>query len=59
MTYINEDKRRTESQKQMFDIFNDIEGFPVMLVSSHRSIISKCEVIELGASDIQLVMITW
>lgn len=30
MTYINEDKRRTESQKQMFDIFNDIEGCPVI-----------------------------
>lgn len=52
MTYINEDKRRTESQKQMFDIFNDIEGCPPMLVSSHRSLISKCEVIELEASDI-------
>lgn len=52
MTYINEDKRRTESQKQMFDIFNDIENCPPMLVSSHRSLISKCEVIELEASDI-------
>jgi hypothetical protein len=52
MTYINEDKRRTESQKQMFDIFNDIDNCPPMLVSSHRSLISKCEVVELESSDI-------
>jgi hypothetical protein len=51
MTYINEDKRRTESQKQMFDIFNDIENCPPMLVSSHRTFISKCEVIELETSE--------
>jgi protein ECT2 len=51
MTYINEDKRRTESQKQMFDIFNDIEGCPPMLISSHRSLISKCEVVELETSE--------
>lgn len=51
MTYINEDKRRTESQKQMFEIFNDIEGCPPMLVSSHRSLISKCEVVELESVD--------
>jgi protein ECT2 len=51
MTYINEDKRRTESQRQMFDIFNDIEGCPPMLVSSHRCFISKCEVVELETSE--------
>lgn len=29
MTYINEDKRKTEGQLAMFDIFNDIENCPV------------------------------
>lgn len=29
MTHINEDKRRTESQLAVFDIFNDIENCPV------------------------------
>lgn len=52
MTYINEDKRRTECQKQMFEIFNDIDGCPPMLVSSHRSLISKCEVVELETTEI-------
>lgn len=29
MTHINEDKRRTEGQVVLFDIFNDIENCPV------------------------------
>lgn len=29
MTHINEDKRKTEGQKVMFDIFNDIDNCPV------------------------------
>jgi len=48
MKYINEDKRKTEGQKQMFDIFNEIDGCPPHLISSHRSFISKCEAIELS-----------
>lgn len=48
MTYINEDKRKTEGQKQMFNIFNEIENCPPHLVSSHRSFISRCEVTELS-----------
>jgi hypothetical protein len=32
MTLINEDKRKTEGQLAMFDIFNDIENCPVSLV---------------------------
>lgn len=47
MTYINEDKRKTEGRLALFDIFNDIEQCPADLVSSHRSFISKCEVNEL------------
>lgn len=47
MTYINEDKRKTEGRLALFDIFNDIDHCPPDLVSSHRSFISKCEVTEL------------
>lgn len=31
MTYINEDKRKTEGQMAMFDIFNDIDNCPVCM----------------------------
>lgn len=48
MTYINEDKRKTEGRLALFDIFNDIDHCPPDLVSSHRSFISKCEVTELS-----------
>lgn len=33
MTHINEDKRKTEGQKVMFDIFNDIDNCPVSLLT--------------------------
>lgn len=29
MTHINEDKRKTEGQVALFDIFNDIDNCPV------------------------------
>lgn len=29
MTHINEDKRKTEGQRVLFDIFNDIDNCPV------------------------------
>lgn len=48
MTYINEDKKRTEGQVALFDIFNEIEKCPADLVSSHRCFISRCEVTELS-----------
>ncbi|KAL1140293.1 hypothetical protein AAG570_000225, partial [Ranatra chinensis] len=48
MTHINEDKRRTEGQMVMFDIFNEIDNCPAHLVSSHRSFITRCEVTELS-----------
>ena len=50
MTYINEDKRKTEGQLVMFDIFNEIDNCPPHLVSSHRSFIGKCDVMELSES---------
>ncbi|XP_075983046.1 epithelial cell transforming 2 pebble isoform X2 [Anticarsia gemmatalis] len=48
MSHINEDKRKTEGQLQMFDIYNDIDQCPPHLVSSHRSFVSRCEVVELS-----------
>ncbi|XP_043274969.1 protein ECT2 isoform X3 [Venturia canescens] len=50
MTYINEDKRKTEGQVVIFDIFNEIDNCPPYLVSSHRSFIGKCDVMELSES---------
>lgn len=47
MTHINEDKRKTEGQVVMFDIFNEIDNCPPHLVSSHRSFILKCDVTEM------------
>lgn len=48
MSDINEDKRRTEGQLVMFDIFNEIENCPPHLVSSHRSFVVRCDVVELS-----------
>ncbi|XP_060810256.1 protein ECT2 isoform X6 [Amyelois transitella] len=48
MSHINEDKRKTEGQLQMFDIYHDIEHCPADLVSSHRSFVARCEVVELS-----------
>ncbi|KAH0949346.1 hypothetical protein HN011_009987 [Eciton burchellii] len=47
MAYINEDKRKTERQMAMFDIFNEIENCPPHLVSSHRTFVNRCDVIEI------------
>ncbi|XP_071644655.1 protein ECT2 isoform X6 [Temnothorax longispinosus] len=47
MTYINEDKRKTERQVAMFEVFKEIDNCPPNLVSSHRSFISKCDVMEV------------
>ena len=48
MTHINEDKRKTEAQLAMFDIFSEIDKCPAHLVSSHRSFITRCDVQELS-----------
>lgn len=48
MTHINEDKRKTEGQVVLFDIFNEISNCPPSLVSSHRSFLMKCEVNQLS-----------
>ncbi|XP_076254864.1 epithelial cell transforming 2 pebble isoform X4 [Rhynchophorus ferrugineus] len=51
MTHINEDKRKTEGQVTLFNIFNDIDNCPPDIVSSHRSYITKVEVTQLGSSE--------
>ncbi|XP_063224169.1 protein ECT2 [Bacillus rossius redtenbacheri] len=48
MTYINEDKRKTESQMVMFGIYNEIDSCPAYLVSSQRHFVVRCEVMELS-----------
>ncbi|XP_078493396.1 protein ECT2 isoform X4 [Ciona intestinalis] len=45
MTHINEDKRKTESQRQIFDIVYEVEGCPPTIVSSHRQFVARAEVI--------------
>lgn len=48
MKFINEDKRKTESQMAIFNIHKEIDGCPPDLISSHRNFIRKCEVTELS-----------
>ncbi|XP_065163646.1 protein ECT2 isoform X4 [Atheta coriaria] len=52
MTHVNEDKRKTEGQRVMFDIFNDIDNCPPDLVSSHRTFVTKCDVVQLCAEGL-------
>ncbi|XP_074047035.1 protein ECT2 [Macrotis lagotis] len=48
MTHINEDKRKTEAQKQIFDVVYEVDGCPANLLSSHRSLVQRIETISLG-----------
>uniref|UniRef100_A0A8C5TE21 Epithelial cell transforming 2 n=1 Tax=Malurus cyaneus samueli TaxID=2593467 RepID=A0A8C5TE21_9PASS len=55
MTHINEDKRKTEAQRQFFDVVYEVDGCPVMLsckkanlLSSHRSLVQRLETVALG-----------
>ena len=36
MTHLNEEKRRTEGQIHIFDIYSEIENCPPSVISSHR-----------------------
>uniref|UniRef100_A0A671MXM8 Epithelial cell transforming 2 n=1 Tax=Sinocyclocheilus anshuiensis TaxID=1608454 RepID=A0A671MXM8_9TELE len=45
MTHINEDKRKTEGQKQIFDVVYEVDGCPANLLSSHRSLVHRVETI--------------
>ncbi|XP_006861910.1 PREDICTED: protein ECT2 isoform X3 [Chrysochloris asiatica] len=48
MTHINEDKRKTEARKQIFDVFYEVDGCPANLLSSHRSLVQRVETISIG-----------
>lgn len=48
MTHINEDKRKTEGQVQMFEILRDVDGCPAYVLSSHRVYVSKVDTFELS-----------
>uniref|UniRef100_A0AAY5EC32 Epithelial cell transforming 2 n=1 Tax=Electrophorus electricus TaxID=8005 RepID=A0AAY5EC32_ELEEL len=48
MTHINEDKRKTEGQKQIFDVVYEVDGCPANLLSSHRSLVHRVETVALG-----------
>ncbi|RXG60096.1 Protein ECT2 [Armadillidium vulgare] len=50
MTFINDDKRKTEAKLKLFEIHNDIENCPPNLVASHRTYVSKVDVTELSDS---------
>uniref|UniRef100_A0A8C8GLD8 Protein ECT2 n=1 Tax=Oncorhynchus tshawytscha TaxID=74940 RepID=A0A8C8GLD8_ONCTS len=41
MTHINEDKRKTEGQKQIFDVVYEVDGCPVSLCISHLFVTHK------------------
>uniref|UniRef100_A0A674HAW7 Epithelial cell transforming 2 n=1 Tax=Taeniopygia guttata TaxID=59729 RepID=A0A674HAW7_TAEGU len=43
MTHINEDKRKTEAQRQFFDVV-----YEANLLSSHRSLVQRLETVALG-----------
>ncbi|XP_078734764.1 protein ECT2 isoform X1 [Lampetra fluviatilis] len=47
MTHINEDKRKTEGQRLIFDIVYEVEGCPANLLSSHRTLVAREEVTAL------------
>ncbi|XP_030072710.1 protein ECT2 [Microcaecilia unicolor] len=48
MMHINEDKRKTEAQRQIFDVVYEVDGCPANLLSSHRSLIQRVETVALG-----------
>ncbi|NP_001088296.1 epithelial cell transforming 2 S homeolog [Xenopus laevis] len=48
MTHINEDKRKTEGQKQIFDVVYEVDGCPANLLSSHRMLVQRVETVALG-----------
>ena len=66
MTHLNEEKRRTEGQIHIFDVYSEIENCPASVVSSHRrlvrnsfslvqlfffSFVCRADAIEVAAED--------
>jgi len=52
MTHLNEEKRRTEGQITIFDIYSEIENCPASVVSSHRSFVGRYDCREVAAEDV-------
>ncbi|XP_032231100.2 protein ECT2 [Nematostella vectensis] len=48
LTHINENKRKTDGQVQMFEILRDVDGCPAYVLSSHRSYVTKADTFELS-----------
>ncbi|CAI8002154.1 Protein ECT2 [Geodia barretti] len=48
MTHINEDKRKTESQMQMFEVLRDIEDCPATVLSSHRQFLRRLDLLDIS-----------
>eukprot|EP00794_Sanderia_malayensis_P011021 gene11021-12185_t len=48
LTHINEDRRRTEGQFQMFEIMREVDGCPAYILSSHRRLVTKTNMTELS-----------
>ncbi|XP_047735448.1 protein ECT2 [Hyalella azteca] len=48
MTFINDNKRKTEAKLKLFEIHNDIEYCPPNLVASHRTYVSRADATELS-----------
>lgn len=44
LTFINEDRRKTEHQFQMFETVGQIDNCPPYILSAHRTLVSKAEV---------------
>ena len=49
MNHLNEEKRRTEGQIHIFDIYSEIENCPASVVSSHRSFVTRADCVELAS----------
>ena len=54
MTHLNEEKRRTEGQIHIFDVYSEIENCPASIVSSHRSFVSRVDAIEVSQESLLL-----
>lgn len=50
MTHINEDKRKTEGQVQMFEVLRDIEECPALILSANRNFLCKVDVMDMASS---------
>ncbi|XP_065055879.1 protein ECT2-like [Rhopilema esculentum] len=48
LNFINEDRRKTEGQFQMFEIIREVEGCPAYVLSSQRRLVSKANMSEVS-----------